>query len=192
MTAAVKHMDNLTKKQHELNLAKKRKVKALQKEPCSVEGASVFFEGGCNTFAPGQLRNRSVVECDGRWQAHVFVVKVPEQASPEIQLMARITGARITTEAYLESSGERGACISFEPAMHTKRSIYVTSGFMELNLNAASDLYNSLQLVDCKWTLVGSLDEVNKILGNGANRKNRQREVLVFLTEAEKDDEDCS
>ena len=76
--------------------------------------------------------------------------------------------------------------------MHTKRTIYVTSGFMELNLNAASDLYNALQLVDCKWTLVGSLDEVNKILGNGATRKNRQREVLVFLTEAEKDDEDCS
>lgn len=190
MEAATKHMDNLTKNQHERNLEKKRQVKKLQKGVSSIEGAVVFFEAGCDTFTLDQLRMRSVVRCNNRWEADLFIVKEPATASLKIQIVARITGARIATPEYLEARGERGACIAFEPAMATKRNIYLTPDFMELHLHVASDIHKVLQLVDCKWTLVGGLADVNKILGNGAGRQGKQRLVLVFATQAETLSED--
>ncbi len=115
--------------------------------------------------------------------SNLFTVKEPATASLKIQIMARITGARIATPEYLEARGERGA-------MATKRNIYLTPDFMELHLHVASDIHKVLRLVDCKWTLVGGLADVNKILGNGAGRQGKQRLVLVFATQAETLSED--
>ena len=107
-----------------------------------------------------------------------------------MQFIARVTGFRIATTEYFESSGQRGACISYEPAMATKHILHVTSAFKELHQHVSSDLSQVLQLVDCSWKMASGMEEIERVLGARPGRQRRQREVLVFLTEAEKDVED--
>jgi len=190
LEAAVAHMDNLTKKQHELNLEKARKVKALVKPKQSVLGAKVFFETGCNSFSASELHSWQVDVCDKRGDANLFIVKVIENASPKVQLVAKIVGARIATSVYLKTGGREGACVAYAPAMSTRRHVYISDGFIELHPHVCADLHYILSVIDCKWVLTESVAKLVEFLGHGATRKRRQREVLIFLTSSEKGDED--
>ena len=82
LAAAVKHMDTVTRKQHELNLGKARKAKALRKVGCDIRGAAVFFEAGCKTYTTMQLQSRGVTQKMNRWEADLLGprVSVPEGA----------------------------------------------------------------------------------------------------------------
>ena len=187
LEAATQHLHSLTRKQHILNLDKNRKRKVLVKESKSIDGANVFFEAACNMFTDIQLARLHVVRSASRADASLFIVAVPEQASPKIQFAARLVGGTIATPEHLTSSGQRGAAMSFHPATAVKRVVFVSNEFMASHPYICSDLYAVLQQVGCRWTLLESAGAIATYLGPpGEARTKRQREVLVFVTEVDK------
>ena len=123
--------------------------------------------------------------------ADIFLVPDPGNAPRKVRLLAGLVGGVIAAPRYLQTRGSEGAAIAFETAVSMKRTVYITVDFMSTWPMASSDILAVLRQVHCKWQLVTELELLEHVDPARAGHAKRQREVLVFLTDAEHRSPDC-
>ena len=188
---ALNHVERIGKAQHRLHLEKARKRKSVDKPVQDIAGQLVYLGKGCKDVAIAS--GLGVRKVDDRATADIFLVQDPANMPTAIQFTAGLTGGVVATPRYVTSSCKKGAAIAFCCATAIKRRIYVSEGFMQLHERICADMVSVMSQLDCKWVMLESADAVMEYLGGpGSVRNNRQREVLVFLSQAELDAEDFS
>ena len=123
--------------------------------------------------------------------ADIFVVPDPGNAPRKVRLIAGLVGGVIAAPRYLQTLGSEGSAIAFETAVSVKRMVYITVDFMSTWPMASSNILAVLGQVQCKWQLVTELEVLEHVNPARAGHAKRQREVLVFLTDAEHRSPDC-
>ena len=134
-----------------------------------------------------------ILRKQARVDADLFVCQIPEKASEKIQLVVRLVGGSLITPDFLTSEGLRGVAIAFQPAMKTPRNVFVSEGFLQDRLYIAEDVFKVTQLAESKWVWLGSMAQVLDFLGPpGPRRDRKQRELVAFVTLADRDSEDTN
>ena len=136
-----------------------------------------------------RLQVQRVVESRGT--TDIFVVPDPGNAPRKVRFLAGLVGGVIAAPSYLQTRGREGAAIAFETAVSMTRMVYITMDFLSTWQQASSGLMAVLLQAQCKWQLVTELELLEHVNPARAGHAKRQREALVFLTEAEQSNRDC-
>ena len=188
---AKKHVIRLAKAQNALTTMKKRHIKRAIKAEHDISDAVVWFDrtetGNISDCELHRVHVRKTME---RHEADIFVVKELNNCSAKVKFVASLVGGTIATCDYVRYGGKLGAAIAYSKAVAVKRLINVSPEFMRLHPYICSDLNQVLQHTYARWTLT-SIPDIFAYLGPaGAARNRKQKDVIVFVSQAERESED--
>ena len=119
-----------------------------------------------------------------RSEGRVFVLKDPASADLETQFLAGLVGGVMVTQQFAETKGYNGAAIAYQPALASKRSVFITSKFMAQHPSLCHDMCDIFQLELCKWQLLRD-GQLQNYLGRLNATRARQ---LVILKAGDEDE----
>ncbi len=182
LAEAEEHLKKLAKNQRERTRDTKRVRCLVTKSAVNVEGAHVW------SVAPASvdLARAGVVQASSPAATDIIMMNDPANAPMHLLFTAGLVGATIATPQYVETGGQIGAALAFQPAVKVKRWVYVSCGFITHSPQAAESLHEVLlhRRAGCSWNLLGD------VAGLAATAQRRApREVLVFLGPEEVDED---
>ena len=176
-----------------MTAGKKRDIKRTIKAEHDISNTIIWFGPGgtgADTISDHLLHSLHARKTMERHKADIFVVKDLDNFFTEIKFVASLVSGTIATCEYVQSSGKRGAAITYSRAVAIKRVINVSPEFMRLHPYICADMHQVMQHVGTRWTLANLPGIVEHLGPAGAARTRKQREVIVFVSEAEHESED--
>ena len=169
----------------------KRKLEALApRRAISFADRSIYIDASCLPvaamgFSPIITKNRmALVEDVSLAPGGVLLAASPSEPTRNIKWIAILSGAAIVDTDYFVSGAAHGSCMSWKPAISTKRDIWLSADSVDSEPLLAALITWASRLPASKWTLRSATwDE-----GTYIQKQRKVSTLLGIVTAAEQGD----
>ena len=155
-----------------------------------------FFD--CSAQGDGKLPRwlldtKHITETNALEGSDLVVSKWPGRHRQLIHWHAVLTGACIASPMYVASAGEAGSCLSFLPAIRSKRFVWVSDTWQNEHPNLMQIMSSAFRHADCKWERLQSKQDFlasTEFFVNRARAQIRKFSAIALVSAQEKVHED--